>query len=391
MAKRNIFIDARCLVRSNPSGIGHYMGAVLKGLDEFLDEIDAPRDIRYHLVVPFRLVWRLNTYQFRNFKVHRIFLPMRAMNLLARKRWLPPFDALYGRGLYVFPDFIRLPLLFSKSLSIIYDAGYRLYPDTVLPKLRRLLEHRVPRAIRQSTGLLGISKSAVQDITKFYKEARGKFTIIVPPIDKTLFYPRSHAEITRIRARYDIYGDYMLTVGNLEPRKNFTTLAAAYAALPKALREKYSLVIVGADSWNSEDIMKTLVEYKEAGLKILLRLRTVTDSDMPALYSGASLFVFPSLYEGFGIPPLEAMACGAPVLSTNNSALPEAIGTAARIITNPLDTKAMSQSLVSILEDAALRAELRQAGFEHIDKHLTYRQAGEDFHALVTKLWEGRT
>lgn len=367
MAKIKIYIDARCLVRDNPSGVGHYMASLLKSIDLQLDELYAPKNIKYHLIVPFRKAWKIDQYEFRNFKIKKIYLPLRAMNLLARKKLLPPLDLMFGRGVYVFPEFVKLPLLFSKSVTILYDAAYEILPNSVERKMLYYLRDRIASTIRHSTKLVTISNSARDDLARVNHLNKDSFTVIKPSVDKSIFYPRSAREINKIKARYEIFDDYILAVGNLEPRKNLVKLFDAYVSLPQAVRDKYCLLVVGASSWNTEDIYTLQATYKEQGHKIITRLGAVPDTDMPAIYSGSSLFVYPSLYEGFGMPILESMACGTPVLAGKNSSLPEATGNAA-IIIDEKSSSSIAEAIEKQLTNPELLRHNREKGYKHIDQ-----------------------
>ena len=151
----------------------------------------------------------------------------------------------------------------------------------------------------------------------------------------------------------------MLTVGTIEPRKNLSGLARAYSRLPEALRRQYPLVVCGGLGWYSERILDTV---RSLNLGDSIRLIGFAEhDDMPALYSLATLFVYPSLYEGFGYPPLEAMACGAPVITSNTSSLPEVVGTAA-ITVDPTDDTDLARQMASVLTDPELRDRLAQQG-----------------------------
>lgn len=382
MAKIKIFIDARCLVRDNPSGVGHYMSSLLRAIDSQLDELNAPKNIQYYLIVPFRKAWKINQYEFQNFKIKKIYIPLRGMNFLARKKLLPPLDLLFGPGVYVFPEFIRLPLLFSKSITMIYDAVFKVIPESVEPKMRQFLLANIEETIRHSTKLITISNSAKRDLSTQFNISTSSISVVKPSVDKTIFYPRSKNEVNKVRSKYELFDDYILAVGNLEPRKNIVKLFDAYTSLPEDIRKKYCLLLVGASSWNTKVIFDTHAAYKEQGYRIITRLGSVSDADMPAIFSGASLLVYPSLYEGFGMPIIEAMACGTPVLAGNNSSLPEAKGDASLTI-NETSTASIASAIESLLRDRNLWKYHRDKGFEHIDSIGTWVDAGAEFQNLI--------
>ena len=172
---------------------------------------------------------------------------------------------------------------------------------------------------------------------------------------------RDAASIDAAAARYGLPKRYVLAVGTLEPRKNLTTLLRAFARLREgsAVDPAVGLVIAGARGWLDDPIFEAV---QSLGLERAVNFPGfVDDDDLPALYQGAELFVFPSLHEGFGLPLLEAMACGVPVVASNASALPEVAGGAALLV-DPHDAEALAQAIARVLGDEALRARLRDAG-----------------------------
>jgi alpha-1,3-rhamnosyl/mannosyltransferase len=172
--------------------------------------------------------------------------------------------------------------------------------------------------------------------------------------------PQPPAELRRVRTLFALPEQYFLYVGTLEPRKNVPGLLAAYAALPRALREHHPLVLTGARGWKIETIAQRLALH---GLENDIRLLGyVPDEALPGLYAGATALVWPSLYEGFGLPPLEAMACGCPAIVSNAASLPEVVGDAGVLI-DPQDVPSWTAAMQRMAEDAAWREEWRRRGF----------------------------
>ena len=171
---------------------------------------------------------------------------------------------------------------------------------------------------------------------------------------------RDEKAIEAIKARYNIAGDYILFVGTLQPRKNLIRLIEAFSNLQSPI-SNIQLIIAGKKGWLYEE---TFRQVEELGLEWKVVFTDYApEGDLPALLSGASLFVFPSLYEGFGLPVLEAMACGTPVVCSNVSSLPEVAGEAA-ILVDPLDVEELATAMERVLGDEELRAELTERGFE---------------------------
>jgi alpha-1,3-rhamnosyl/mannosyltransferase len=180
-------------------------------------------------------------------------------------------------------------------------------------------------------------------------------------------------------------GQYILSVGTLEPRKNLTTAIKAYARLPETIRQDMPFVIAGMKGWRTDGLDKEVAALIEKGQ--IRRLGYVPDEALPALYSGARAFVYPSLYEGFGLPPLEAMACGTPVIVSNRSSLPEVVGDAGLKV-EALDVDGLAGAMNQVIEDDVLRASLRQRGMERA-KGFSWRRCAEETLAVYRKVVTG--
>jgi glycosyltransferase involved in cell wall biosynthesis len=180
-------------------------------------------------------------------------------------------------------------------------------------------------------------------------------------------------EWDRLRAKYDVDDrPYVLSVGTLQPRKNYIRLMQAFDALPVARETDFQLLIAGGRGWRYDDVLHEAVQR---GARVRL-VGFVDDADLPALYRHAAAFVFPSLYEGFGLPVLEAMACGAPVVCSNVSSLPEVAGDAALLV-NPRDVAALADAMARVLWDDALRQTMVQRGVAQAAQFTWERAAGQ--------------
>lgn len=187
---------------------------------------------------------------------------------------------------------------------------------------------------------------------------------------------------TRLREHFQIEDSFLLAVGTLEPRKNLHRLLDAYGALPEGLRQRWPLLLVGGEGWHHEDLLRRLVEQPR--LATVRRLGPVAPEDLLHLYNAAGLFVYPSLAEGFGLPLLEAMACGAPVLTSEGGATAEIAGDAARLV-DPRSTAALSSALETLLTEPALREDLRLRGFERV-KAFSWTATARETLALYHRL-----
>ena len=342
MSRRiKVIIDGEVLIHPHFSGIGHYTLELLKALD---DKLKNEQNFEVSLLIYFRHTKKVRQYGFKHIKILPSPFSLRISNGLRNHKIDFPLDLIFGKAIYVFPNFTGWPLLFSKSIPIIYDLSYEKYPQFAEPRNQAFLSTQVRKTVKRAARILTISKNSKAEIADFYHYPKEQIDVAYPAVDKKHFYPRTQQEIDTIKHKYSISGNYILFVGNIEPRKNLQNLLLAYEQLPKKLRQEYSLLLVGAKGWKDGDIFKTIQRLTDHGDKVQLPSSYVKDEDLPVIYSGASLFVYPSLYEGFGIPPLEAMACEVPTVTSDNSSLPEACGIAA-ILTDATSVKKIAKSM----------------------------------------------
>jgi glycosyltransferase involved in cell wall biosynthesis len=253
----------------------------------------------------------------------------------------------------------------SPSIPVIYDLSFVLHPEFSADLNSRFLNKQTKLAAERATKIITISQNSKNEIVDHYQVSAEDVSIIYPIIDAAEFHPRTAEEIKTVRAKYGVFGKYILFVGNIEPRKNLASLLRAYSMLDPEQLQDYSLLLVGAKGWKDGEIHDLITDLQRKGLKVVQPTGYVTDEDMPALVSGASIFTYVSRYEGFGIPPVEAMFCGTPVISSDNSSLPEAVGKAALMV-NAEDIQEISNAIKKLLGSPALQKELVEAGFAHI-------------------------
>ncbi len=265
-----------------------------------------------------------------------------------------PVDVLHVQ--FTAPPFAPCPVVVS-----IHDLSFEHLPETFKRRSRAQLRLTVRRSARKATHILALSEHARADIVTTYGIPPERVTAI-PLAAADRFRPiTDDRELQRVRHTYGIAGDYILTVGSIQPRKNLSRLISAYTRLrqgaPQAAQP--SLVIVGRQAWLFGD---TLRAVRDCGFTDSIILTGyVPDADLPALYSGARCFVYPSFFEGFGLPPLEAMKCGVPVITGNRTSLVEVVGDAG-ILVDSLDPDAITSALSRVLNDRELRQELSAKG-----------------------------
>jgi glycosyltransferase involved in cell wall biosynthesis len=369
--KLKIFVDAEVLIVPHFSGIGHYTLELLQALDK---EIEDRPDVQVTLGVYFRRIRKIKSYGFKNFNFRRSPFPLRISNGLKIRDKQPFYDLFFGKKIYFFPNYTSWPLLFSKSVPVVYDLSFEHFPHYVEPSNQKFLSTNVRKAVERAEKIVTISTNSQKEITEFFNIPNSKVPIVYPGIDQSSFYKWPAAEVAKIKATYGIHGDYILFVGNIEPRKNLKNLLLAYEQLSTETRKNYSLLLVGARGWLDGEIFDIIERLRIAGNHIQQPIGYVKDEHRAALYSGSSLFVYPSQYEGFGIPPVEAMACGVPVITSDNSSLPEAVGSAALTVSAE-SVEQLTQAINDVLSDPKLRKKLVDEGFKQADKFVWQREA----------------
>ncbi|HQV69859.1 MAG TPA: glycosyltransferase family 1 protein [Thermoflexales bacterium] len=265
-----------------------------------------------------------------------------------------------------FPYYIRPYVWRGASVTTVYDMIPFLMPEALGSARARLTVRLLTaQAVRASRAILTISNASRDDIARFFPSAKNKITV-TPLAHDAMFCPQPPAEIERIRAKFGLPERFTLYIASNKPHKNLVRLVEAWKELvgywvlgkgdQQPTTNNQQLIIAGHYDPRFPEA-KTRV--KELGLKQNVRfIENVPNADMPALYSACALFVYPSLYEGFGLTPLEAMACGAPVICSNTSSMPEVMGEAG-ILVNPASPNEIAQACLRVLGDEALRGQLR--------------------------------
>lgn len=265
--------------------------------------------------------------------------------------------------LYHAADFVLPPTGNAASVLTVHDLSFLTVPDCADPALRAYLSRVVPRSVRRADHILADSESTRRDLVTLLGVSPAKVTVVYPGVEPRFHPIEDPAALARVRSRYHL-GDwpFVLGVGTLEPRKNWPALIRAWMRFRQETGLPHRLVIAGGQGWLSEGIFAAAAASDMQDDIVFTGF--VDDADLPALYAAAAVFAFPSLYEGFGIPVLEALACGTPVVCANNSSLPEAAGDAALLV-DAADEAQLAAALHKLAEDSALRNELRARGFDH--------------------------
>lgn len=283
-------------------------------------------------------------------------------------RWLPPSDIFHAT------DHLLPPLRTSRTVFTIHDLIYRFFPEFHLPLNRWFLTLMLPKFMQRADAIIAVSENTRRDVMRLMQIAPEKIKVIPEGVNRAFHPIDDKDELERIRSKYRLPARFMLFFSTIEPRKNLTTLLEAYAALLKSNSELIPLVVAGRKGWLYQPILERIAKL---GIKSHVQLTDWVDQpDAPALFNLAEVFVFPSLYEGFGLPPLEAMASGTPLICSNASSLPEVVGDAG-ILFDPRDLGALTHAMARVLGDEALRADLRQHGLQQARKFSWERTARE--------------
>ena len=340
----------------------HSVGAQLAGnesyavnLIEALAEIDQTNRYTLYVTKPSAIDRFANRWP--NFKVRQT-LPhtplVRIPLTLSAELRRHPVDVLHVQ--FTAPPFAPCPVV-----TTIHDLSFEHLPETFKRRSRAQLRLTVRRTARKAAVILTLSEFSRRDIIETYAVDPER-VLVTPAAAPKHFKPvADDREVQKIRERYGIGADYLLSLGSIQPRKNLTRLIDAYSGL-RATRpgdELPQLVIAGKRGWLDDEVFRAA---QQDGLdKYIKIIGYVPEADLPALYSGAMCFVYPSYFEGFGLPVLEAMQCGAPVIAGNQTSLPEVAGDAG-LLFDPFDTRALGEAIARVIDHPDYRAELRVKG-----------------------------
>lgn len=292
-------------------------------------------------------------------RVRRLPFPARwTARLWLRLRLPLPVELVAGRvDLLLAPNFVAPPTAWARTIVTIHDLSYLAVPQYADPGLRRYLSGAVPRSLRRAAHVVAVSETTRREAIERLGLTPDRVSVVYNGVDPA-FRPLPPATVDEVRGRLALPERFILTLGTLEPRKNHRGLIQAFARLLES-EPAVSLLVAGRRGWLDEPIFRAV---EELGLQSSVRfLGGVEDADLPALLNATSVVAYPSFYEGFGLPPLEAMACGTPVVTSTGGALPEVCGEAALLV-DPADTAGLADALRRALMDRALRATLRERG-----------------------------
>jgi glycosyltransferase involved in cell wall biosynthesis len=252
-----------------------------------------------------------------------------------------------------------IKLRHQKKIITAHDIIPYLFPETFTPITLLRYKLLFSRTLKTADKIIVVSNSTKKDLINYFYIPEEKIKVILLAADEK-FKPLNHEEVNEVKQRYNLNFPFILYVGTLDKRKNISTLIKAFHKLKK-YETKQKLVIAGEKGWKYKELFETIDKLNLQ--KDVIFTGYVLDEDLPALYNAADLFVYPSLYEGFGLPPLESMACGTPVITSNTSSLPEVVGDAG-IMIDPHNVNGLADAMHEVLTNDGLREDMIKKGLE---------------------------
>ena len=353
-----VSVNINPILHGNKSGIGYYQTEILKGIlgrdadNEYcLNYFDAKNRGRTPLPE-----WIPSGCRLQCCKA----FPMSVYMLVSAFIHIPySWLFRYEPDVSLFFNFYLPPGVKGKKILVVYDTVIKDLPETVKGRNKLLLELNLKRSIRQADVIVTISKFSKEQIVRHFGTEPDKIVVIPCAADMEKFHPYSAEEVAAAAGKYDLPDRYFMYLGTLEPRKNIPNLIKAYSIAKSREERLPKMVIAGGKGWLYGDIFESVRKYSLE--EDIIFPGYIDDADVPRLMSGAVAFCFPSLYEGFGMPPLEAMACGTPVITSDCTSLPEVVGEAA-VLVDPLSAKDIADALIKVSSDEAVRRKMSEEG-----------------------------
>lgn len=368
----NITFDAIPLIADKITGIGWCEAGQTMKLAELYPE----HRFEYSFFADRRgnAVRQIKQFSGRKIGLNTSCFPKKLYRLLSVM--LPvPYSAFFGKRSDIthFFNYIIPPGVKGKTVVTVHDMVYKAFSETVRGRTRFMLDAGLKKSLRRADIVVTDSEFSRSEIVKYFPWCEKKLRVVPCGVDTEKFRPCDDKQkIADVKAALGIEGEYFLYLGTIEPRKNLERLITAYSAFSKKTGDPPKLVLAGGKGWLYDGIF---ARVKALGLEnSVIFTKYVPSGDMNALMCGALAFVFPSLYEGFGMPPLEAMACGVPVLVSGEASLPEVTGDCA-VIVDPYDVKSIANGLYRLYRDEDLRRDLGRQGVERAKEFSWERSA----------------
>jgi glycosyltransferase involved in cell wall biosynthesis len=260
------------------------------------------------------------------------------------------------RPTWYLSTFFLPPINLCRAAVLVHDLSFRSHPGYFPAPIAFYMRVLTGLAVRQAERVIALSEFTRQELLRFHPLAAEKTVVVYPGVERS-FHPESGPDDEAVLKAHGLSPGYIFAIGNIHPRKNLARLLSAYLDLRRQTMDVPRMVWGGASRWGSGELLE---QARSAGV---ILPGFVAQEELPALYRQAIMLVYPSLYEGFGLPPLEAMACGTPVVTSNTTSLPEAVGEAALTV-DPTDVGQIAAAMTQLLRDASLRERLKHMGIE---------------------------
>jgi len=365
-----IAIDVREAVRSKRTGKGWYAFQMIKHLLA-LDKDSSGTSYILYTDQPYPDFEQHENVEMRHFPPSTLGWHLKVLRDVKKTR----------PNIYFAPSSFIVPALAPKWLKVVitvHDLVAWLFPGNHNMKATFIERLTLPQALKKGAYVTTVSQNTKKDLTRIFK-TKSENIEVIPCAASEVFRPFSSEAIQKFRQEKKLPKKYILAVGTLEPRKNMITLIKCMNQIPAGV----SLYIIGGKGWQYEKIFD---EVRKNNLKDRVKfLGYVEENELPLYYNAATCFVFPSLYEGFGIPPLEAMQCGCPVVCSNTSSLPEVVGESALLV-DPQSEEAMAEAIRSILSDEKLAGDLREKGLTQAKK-FSWEKSAESLREMFKRIY----
>ena len=296
-----------------------------------------------------------------------------------------PYSWFFGKGSDIthFFNYIVPPFVHGKKVVTIHDMVYKAFPETMNSKTRILLNLAMNKSMKRADAVVTDSEFSRSEIIKYFPQYRDKVEVVPCGVDCDMFKPvQDRSIIEKVKANHNIKGKYFLYLGTLEPRKNLTRLVKAYEILSRRKEDCPLLVLAGGKGWLYDEIFE---EVNKSGLgdKVIFT-QYIPGEEICPLMNGAEAFVFPSLYEGFGMPPLEAMACGTPVIVSGSASLPEVVGDCGLIV-DAYSEESLADAMGKIADNEELRKQLSEKGIIRA-REFSWKKSAEKLYTIYERL-----
>ena len=340
------------------TGVGKYINRLI----ENLSLIDTSNE--YLVYLNYFRTGKINPFG-NGYQITKNRIPAKIQRLLHNQLKIPIETFVGNIDIFHGPNYFVPPSKQSKKVVTVHDLTFEFFPETMIGRDAAYYKKYVPMSMQKADHILTISNSSKKDLIERFKVPADKISVTYMAAGSN-FAPISNKDVIKpVLKKYKLPSNFLLTVCTLEPRKNLVTLVKAMSALRKNKKNEQKLIVVGGSGWKNDELFK---QISELGLENdIIFPGYIGQEDLPALYNACSLFLFPSLYEGFGIPPLEALSCGTACICSNSSSLPEVVGDGA-ILIDPVNADEWVEQIEFLLDNPSKIDELGKRGMEQAKK-----------------------